>query len=100
MLVFITIIFQFSIAQNERTHYGFCNAVGATLCVENNLNEIVTGANIIIDTLVEIEKQIMATEKQSDVFKEHIEEVKKQIAARLPTHHYSNRFINQNNINQ
>ncbi|CAF1378620.1 unnamed protein product [Rotaria sordida] len=87
-------------AHNKRTHYGFCKVTGTTLCVENHLIEIAKSANTIVPTLVEVEKDIIDIEKHNGKFNEYIEYAMKQIATRLPTHHYSHRFFNQNNIDQ
>ncbi|CAF3787927.1 unnamed protein product [Rotaria sp. Silwood1] len=95
-------MFQFSIVHNvqQHHHHGFCNVVGTTLCVENHLLGIATGANTIMRTVEEIENHIITIEKQNNGFEEHIENVMKQITVHLPTHHYSDKFLNQNNINQ
>ncbi|CAF3855639.1 unnamed protein product, partial [Rotaria sp. Silwood1] len=100
MLIFLIIMFQFTMIQSKQWQYGDCKVVHANLCVEDELNETAIGAENIIHKLVEIEKYILTIEANNYQFNPYIEDAKKQISSRLPTYYYFNLFQNQSNINQ
>ncbi|CAF3718547.1 unnamed protein product [Rotaria sp. Silwood1] len=100
MLIFLIIMFQFTMIQSKQWQYGDCKVVHANLWVEDELNETAIGAENIIRKLVEIEKRILTIEEKNDKFSTYIKDAMKQISSRLPTYYYFNLFQNQNNINQ